>query len=127
MKNSIKLIIFWILFFYINHTFAMDFWLDKIDKWLINWGWWWLVEVVTNILKYLIWLIYLIAIVFWIYAWFQILTSWGDDWKIKKWKQTLIYVVVWLAVLLLSSVIVNWTIDTLSDKDIIWPTTNSND
>lgn len=126
MKNSLKLIIIWFIFLYINQTFAMDFWLEKIDKWLINGGWWWLVEVATNILKYLIWLIYLIAIVFGIYAWFQILTSWGDDWKIKKWKQTLIYVVIWLAVLLLSSVIVNWTIDTLSDKDIIGPSQEQN-
>lgn len=125
MKNFLKIIILWVLLFSINQTFAMDFWLNKVDESLQGWTWDF-VQVITNIIAYLLWLIYLIAIVLWIYAWFQILTSWWDDWKVKKWKQTLIYVVVWLAVLLLSSVIVNWTINTLSDEDIVWPNTTQN-
>lgn len=125
MKKFIKILILWILLFSLNQTFAMDFWLNKVDQSLQGWTWDF-VQVVTNIIAYLLWLIYLIAIVLWIYAWFQILTSWWDDWKVKKWKQTLIYVVVWLAVLLLSSVIVNWTINTLSDEDIVWPNQEQN-
>lgn len=125
MKKFIKILILWILLFSLNQTFAMDFWLNKVDQSLQGWTWDF-VQVITNIIAYLLWLIYLIAIVLWIYAWFQILTSWWDDWKVKKWKQTLIYVVVWLAVLLLSSVIVNWTINTLSDEDIVWPNQEQN-
>lgn len=125
MKNFIKIFILWILLFSVNQTFAMDFWLNRVDA-RLQWWQWDFIQVAMNIISYLVWLIYIIAIVLWIYAWFQILTSWWDDWKVKKWKQTLIYVVVWLAVLLLSSVIINWTINTLSDEDIVWPNTTQN-
>ena len=37
-----------------------------------------------------------------------------------KWKKIILFVVVWLAVTLLSSVIVNWTISTMSSDKIIW-------
>lgn len=120
MNKKIKYILFFILLWITSIAhWKVDFWMWRISSDL---QWWWtdLVQTWTNIVTYLIWLMYLIAIVFWIYWWFVIITSgWADD-KVKKWKKIILFVVVWLAVTLLSSVIVNWTISTMSSDKIIW-------
>lgn len=129
MNKNLKYILFFILLWITSIAhWKVDFWMWRISSDL---QWWWtdLVQTWTNIVTYLIWLMYLIAIVFWIYWWFVIITSgWADD-KVKKWKKIILFVVVWLAVTLLSSVIVNWTISTMSSDRIIWDwdiTTTSN-
>lgn len=120
MNKNLKYILFFILLWITSIAhWKVDFWMWRISSDL---QWWWtnLVQTWTNIVTYLIWLMYLIAIVFWIYWWFVIITSgWADD-KVKKWKKIILFVVVWLAVTLLSSVIVNWTISTMSSDKIIW-------
>lgn len=120
MNKNLKYILFFILLWITSIAhWKVDFWMWRISSDL---QWWWtdLVQTWTNIVTYLIWLMYLIAIVFWIYWWFVIITSgWADD-KVKKWKKIILFVVVWLAVTLLSSVIVNWTISTMSSDRIIW-------
>ncbi len=120
MNKNLKYILFFILLWITSIAhWKVDFWMWRISSDL---QWWWtdLVQTWTNIVTYLIWLMYLIAIVFWIYWWFVIMTSgWADD-KVKKWKKIILFVVVWLAVTLLSSVIVNWTISTMSSDKIIW-------
>ncbi len=63
-----------------------------------------------NMLGFLIWLLYFIAIIFALYGWFQILTAAWDEEKVKKWKNTLIHAVIWLVVIFLASIIVNWII-----------------
>lgn len=129
MNKNLKYILFFILLWITSIAhWKVDFWMWRISSDL---QWWWtdLVQTWTNIVTYLIWLMYLIAIVFWIYWWFVIITSgWADD-KVKKWKKIILFVVIWLAVTLLSSVIVNWTISTMSSDRIIWDwdiTTTSN-
>lgn len=126
MLKKLKILILFFLLSYISITHwanNINFWLDKIDNWLQWWGTN-LVTTWTNILLYLIWLIYFVAIVYWLYGWFIILTSgWADD-KVKKWKKIIIFVVVWLAVMFLASTIVNWVIDTMSSDQITWNTTN---
>ncbi len=120
MNKNLKYILSFILLWITSIAhWKVDFWMWRISSDL---QWWWtdLVQTWTNIATYLIWLMYLIAIVFWIYWWFVIITSgWADD-KVKKWKKIILFVVVWLAVTLLSSVIVNWTISTMSSDKIIW-------
>lgn len=120
MNKNLKYILFFILLWITSIAhWKVDFWMWRISSDL---QWWWtdLVQTWTNIVTYLIWLMYLIAIVFWIYWWFVIITSgWADD-KVKKWKKIILFVVIWLAVTLLSSVIVNWTISTMSSDRIIW-------
>jgi len=95
------------------------FWIDKVDDGLQN-GWNDLVDTINNILWYIIGLFYFIAVAFWIYAGFTILTWAGDEEKMKKWKNILIYVVVGLIVIFLASQIVRWVITTLSDTSIVW-------
>lgn len=69
-----------------------------------------LVGTIENFLAYIVWLLYLIAVVYGLYGGFQILTAWGDDGKVKAWKTTLINAALWLAAIFLSSVIINWVI-----------------
>lgn len=77
---------------------------------LENWTTGWFIETIQNIISYAAWLLYLIAVVFALYGWFQILTAWGDDGKVKKGKTTLINAALWLAAIFLASTIINWVI-----------------
>lgn len=77
---------------------------------LENWTWDWFIETIQNIISYAAWLLYLIAVVFALYGWFQILTAWGDDGKVKKGKTTLINAALWLAAIFLASTVINWVI-----------------
>lgn len=77
---------------------------------LENWTWTDFIGTVQNIISYAAWLLYLIAVVFALYGWFQILTAWGDDGKVKKGKTTLINAAIWLAAIFLASTIINWVI-----------------
>ena len=84
---------------------------------------WWgdLVFTVDNIAWYIIWLFYFIAVLIWIYWWFQILVSGWDEEKFKKWKNYIIYMVLWLIIIFLASQLVTWIISVMSDPTIVWP------
>ncbi|MDP5039119.1 MAG: pilin [Candidatus Gracilibacteria bacterium] len=114
MKNIVKFLTFFISIFYIYSSYAMDFGTDKVDNKLKG-GTGDFITTITNIISYLVGLVFLIAIVYGIYAGFQILVSGGDDGKVKEGKKTMIYVVIGLTILLISSVIVNWAINTVTD------------
>ena len=58
-----------------------------------------------------------------IYGGFTILTSGGDEDKVKKGKNLIIYVVIGLALVFLASQIVTWIIGVMSDEDIVGTTT----
>lgn len=96
------------------------FWIDKVSE-TFQWGWDNLVQTSDNLLGYIIGLFYFIAVALWIYGWFTILTSWWDEEKVKKWKNYIIYVVIWLIVIFLASQIVSWVISVMWDPDIVWP------
>lgn len=96
------------------------FWIDKVSE-TFQWGWDNLVQTSDNLLGYIIGLFYFIAVALWIYGWFTILTSWWDEEKVKKWKNYIIYVVIWLIVIFLASQIVSWVISVMGDPDIVWP------
>lgn len=78
-----------------------------------------LVVVIQNIVEYLIWLLYLIAIIFGLYSWVIILTASWEEERVKKWKSIMINVVLGLIVIFLSSVIINWVIDVMTSDEII--------
>lgn len=120
-----KKILFTALYLLLSLKVAADdsaatlFGADKLDDTLKNGGSD-LVETSNNMLWYVIGLFYFIAVAIGIYAGFQILTSLGDDEKVKKGRQTLIYSFLGLVVIFLASQIVNWLIITLSDPKIVW-------
>jgi hypothetical protein len=93
------------------------FWTDKISETLKPNGDSWdndLVQTADNLLGYLIGLLYFIAVALWIYGGFTILISGWDEDKVKKWKNIIIYVVIWLIVIFLASQLVNWVIETMT-------------
>lgn len=62
--------------------------------------------LIWNGLKFL----YILAVVYGIWGWFQILTAaWADD-KVKKWKTILIQALTWLVVIWLAGSIVQWLV-----------------
>ena len=103
-------------FFSIDKTFAADdfFWTDKIEVDFKNndIG---LLTNINNIAWYIIGLLYFIAVVFAVYWWFKILTSWWDDEKVKKWKNIIIYVIIWLIVIFLASQFIHWIMNTMDE------------
>lgn len=68
-------------------------------------------QYVQNIVIYLIGFISIIAVVYIIYAGFNILVWTWDEEKIKKSKSIIIYVIVWLAVIYLAYSIVAFVFD----------------
>lgn len=104
--------------FYFNISSAIDAWLNK-GTWADNPGWANNIETtVENILTWVISFLYLIAVIFGIYAWFRILTAWWDEEKVKKWKTTLINVAIWIIVIFLVSVVIRWLIQVLSSDAV---------
>jgi hypothetical protein len=112
-----KILYTFIWFFLISKTFAAEncpLWICRV-KWskLDNWNHD-LLTSADNILGYLIGLLYFVSVVIWIYWGFIILTSGWDDEKVKKWKNYLIYMVIWLVVIFLASILVRWVIDVMT-------------
>ncbi len=70
-----------------------------------------LADNIEVFLIYLIWFLYLLAVVYWMYWWFIILTASSDDEKVKKWKTIVIQAVLWLIVIYLSSTIIRLVLD----------------
>ena len=79
------------------------------------------IGTLDTMLGYIIGLLYFIAIVFALYGWFQILTAAWDEEKVKKGKTTLINATIWLIVIFLASIIINWVISLMTGT--VWTTT----
>ena len=90
-------------------------WIQNV-KWQIN-------NVETNrtfsqysqdIIKYILWFITLIAVIYIIYAWFNILVWAGDEEKAKKTKSIIIYVIIWMIIIWLAYPIVLFVLKVLN-------------
>lgn len=55
----------------------------------------------------------LAAIIYWLWWGFNILTAWGDEEKVSKWKTIIINAGIWLVVIFLAGSIVRWIITIL--------------
>lgn len=96
------------------------FWVEKINNWLI-WGSDNADIVIQEYTVYILWFLYLIAVLYWIYWWFKIITAAEDDDKVKSWKTIIIQSLIWIVIIFLAGPIVNlflWT--GWSDTGIIW-------
>ena len=65
--------------------------------------------LITNAIGFL----YLIAVVFALWGWFNILTAGGDEEKVKKGKTILIQAAIGLVVIFLASSIVQWIVGSI--------------
>ena len=72
------------------------------------------IATLNNMLGYLIGILYFIAVLFALYGWFQILTAWWDEEKVKSGKTTLINAVIGLVVIFLASNIITWIINIMT-------------
>jgi len=65
-------------------------------------------ELAQNIVAYLLGFISLIAVLYIIYAWFQIMIWAGDEEKVKKAKNIILYVILGIIIMWLAYSIVGW-------------------
>jgi len=114
-----KIIYTFLLLFITTTSYADYFWTNRITENLKNWTGD-LVWTADGILWYIIWLFYFVAVAVWIYGWFLILVSGWDEERVKKWKNYLVYMVIWLIVIFLASIIVRWVIGVMTNRTIVW-------
>ena len=67
-------------------------------------------QFIQDVVKYLLSFISIIGVIYIIYAGFQLMIGAGDEEKMKKAKQIILYVVIGIVVMWLAYGIVNWTI-----------------
>ncbi|EKE27985.1 MAG: hypothetical protein ACD_3C00111G0002 [uncultured bacterium (gcode 4)] len=65
---------------------------------------------VQDIAAYLVIFIWIIGVLYIIYSGFVILTSSGDDWKVKKAKVSIMYVLIWIILVFLAYPIIKWAV-----------------
>lgn len=68
---------------------------------------------VTDVVKYFLSFVTLIAVIYVIYAWFQLMTGGWDEEKVKKARQIIIYVVVGIVLMWLAYWIVRLILDAI--------------
>ncbi len=120
--KKIKAILYYMIlsaFFKVDNV-LWAFWTEKINPWLV-----WTDKnvdlVIQDYTAYLLWFLYLVAVIYWLWGWFNILTAWWDDDKVKTWKKIIIQALLWIVVIFLAGPIVNlflwswWT-----NAGIIW-------
>ncbi len=108
--NKIYLL-FFCIFFSINNIFANSpFWLNKVNeaiKWDISAD---LTIWVKSAIIYILWFLWLLAVI-WLIKWgFQILTSWWEEENFKNWKKTVLYALLGIFVILIAYSLVSWVI-----------------
>lgn len=69
---------------------------------------WEVTSIVITIINWANSFIAIIVILILIYAWFNIMLSWWDDEKIKRWKNTIIYIIIWLIILAMNYMILTF-------------------
>lgn len=65
-------------------------------------------EAIQRYINSFMMFLYLIAVIYALWGWFNILTAWGEEDKVKKWKTILIQGWTWLLVIFLAGTIVKW-------------------
>ena len=71
----------------------------------------WFAEMLVKIIDWANWFVWIIVILLTIYAWFLVLTSVWDEEKLKKAKNIIIYIAVWLTVLIANYLILTFFIN----------------
>jgi hypothetical protein len=78
--------------------------------WSLAWTAKTLDQVIQWWMTYLVWFLYLIAIIMMIYGGFNILTAGWDEEKVKKGKTILMQAVGWLIVVFIANSVISWLI-----------------
>lgn len=110
IRKKVEVLLFSVLAYSSLAVTNWAFWLEKVQddlKWHKDT---WLSETVQNFIIYLLWFLALIWVIWCMYWWFQILTAAWNDEKVKKWKKTILYTLLWLFVIWIAWALVSWTI-----------------
>ena len=110
--NLFKIIIFSFLFFiFINSTFAeyCNFWICEVDTnsnlvWSNEMN---IKEVIAQSVLYFLTFLSYIWVAFVIKWWFHILTAKSDEDKVKLWKKTILFTMLWIFIVVIAYHIVN--------------------
>lgn len=89
------------------------FWLGKASTTSANLENRELSVAIQSYVNYFMTFLYLIAVLYALWGWFQILTAWGEEDKVKKGKTILIQWGIWLLVIWLAWTIVKWILSVL--------------
>jgi len=99
-------------------SFAVEadstFWNNQTIDTKLIWSSWNFYQTLQDWIGYFISFLYFIAVVFWLWGWFNILTSSWDEEKVKKWKNVIIYAVIWIVIIFLASSIVSFVFDSVN-------------
>ena len=115
MRQLIKKTIYtwiWSSFLWFANVQSFDAWIWKVDP-AIEWSQETADKAIQSIVANLITFLYLVAVLYGLWGWFNILTAWGDEEKVKKWKSILIQALMWIVVIWLASSIVWWLLTSI--------------
>lgn len=91
---------------------AINTWWDKVQDWLKG-----STDSLENSVQFLITaaltFLYLLAVVYWLWGGFNILTAGWDEEKVKKWRTIIIHAIVWLIVIWLVWSVIQWVVTQL--------------
>jgi uncharacterized membrane protein len=94
-----------------NVALALDFWKDKANT--ISWSTKTADAVITQWVAFIVWFLYLVAVIVMIYGGFNILTAGWDEEKVKKGKTILMQAGAWLVVIFIAGSVIDWIISLL--------------
>lgn len=91
-------------------AWALDFGEEEAKKfaWDGGWGGMTLMQMISNILTFILMFTWIIAVVFAVYGGFKIMTAAWDEDKVKKGKTTLINSLIGIFVVLIAYTLVGW-------------------
>ncbi len=73
-------------------------------------------EYIQDLVAYFLTFLSIIAVIYIIYAWINIMVAWGDEEKLKNQKKTIIHVIIWIVVIWFAYYIVFAVFDWLDNK-----------
>ena len=102
---------------------SWDCWLEEWVEALKNWLNWSAVETDTklsdyiqDIVLYILTFVSIIAVLYIIWSWFNLLISWWDEDKVKKTKWIITYVIIWIVVMWLAYPITTFIIQVVGSS-----------
>lgn len=122
MKNlSIYVLVITYILLLINGSYAdCSFWLcDKVSSDLKTTWNKDIVDSIIPVIEYLLWFIWIFALIFVMKWWFQMMISNHDEEKFKNGKKTLIFSLIWLFIVLVAYSIISMVFVSLWEIDKI--------
>lgn len=87
--------------------YVREIWVPWADRANENWSEE-LLDIIKRVINRILWLLSLLALILCLRWWFQMLTAWWDDAKVKKWVKVLKNAAIWLAVIWFSRIAVSF-------------------